>query len=65
MGYIKNEIIRASKILHMNVLELTQVESLSIINQIVTKYANGKKGSFLWENFVEKILLAMIKMLGN
>ncbi len=52
MSFIKDEAIRASSVLGLGVIELTQSESSFIIDQIVAKYANGKKGSLLWENFV-------------
>ena len=58
MSHIRKEIIRAAKKLGIEVSEFTQSESLSIINQIIAKYAGGKKGAFLWENFVEHRVLS-------
>ena len=58
MSYIKDEILKAANVLHLSVLELTQVESLFIIDQIVAKYAKGKRDNFLWENFVEKNVIS-------
>jgi len=52
---IKNEIIRASKYLEINVTELSPLESKTITDKIVKKYAHGKKTRFLWENFTNEL----------
>ncbi len=55
MGYIKNQIQNALKILKINAKILQQEEVEKIIDGIYSKYTNGKTNRCLWENTINDV----------
>lgn len=47
--------MRVAKSLNIHITELPRLESKLIINQIINKYAQGKRAGSLWENFTNEV----------
>lgn len=54
MFSIKNEILKTTKDLNINISEVSHKQTNVLINSIVDKYANSKKKDSIWEGFTEE-----------